>query len=263
MKKNILVLSVILAILSGCTEKGIINSPDLESTQTSSDHITAENIFNDLEYIIEEGLNASEKKSACPFYNVLGDTSLIIDYGDVNCLDNGKQRRGKINIIYTGNYSDSLSVITATLDNYHISNKLVEGKIISTNQGRNSNGNIFFTINIDSARISTSNGRIDWQSTKIKEWVGGQESNTIKDNTYKITVSSIGNAANGNDFTTQTIDTLNMDYGCMPYCLIKSGSFTIYPKNYSERFINYGDNLCDCNYMVVIDGKEHPIVIEN
>ena len=263
MEKNILVFSVIVIILSACTEKGIINSPDLESTQTSSDHITAENIFNDLEYIIEEGLSTNEKTSVCPFYNILGDTSLIIDYGDINCLDKGKQRRGKINIAYTGDYSDSLSVITATLDNYYISNKLVEGKIISTNQGRNSNGNIFFTINIDSAKISTSNGRIDWQSTKIKEWVGGQESTTIKDNTYKITGSAKGNAANGNDFTMLTIDTLNMDYSCMPYCLIKSGSFKISPNNYNERIISYGDNLCDCNYMVIIDGEEYPIVIEN
>jgi hypothetical protein len=191
--------------------------------------------------------------------------TLIIDFGSTNCLHNGKLRRGIINVTYTGKYHNAYSVITSTFDNYHVNNNLVQGKKIVTNQGINSNGNMWFTIAVDSASITTTNGTINWDSDRVREWVNGENTYfDISDDEYKTTGTASGNGVNGNDFTMTIIDTLNIDLGCLPSCIIKSGTAKISPYGYADRIINYGDSfLCDCNVDVIINGTTYPIVIGN
>ena len=56
-------------------------------------------------------------------------------------------------------------------------------------------------------------------------------------------------------------ETLNVDLGCLPDCVIKSGKAKITPNGYADRVINYGDSLCDCNFDVTINGSTYPIVV--
>jgi hypothetical protein len=264
MKKTFLALSILTVLLYACKEEDVINTPELTSTQACQDYLTAENIFNDVGRLVEEGLQANGQSKSCPSYNLLSDTTLIIDFGSTNCLHNGKLRSGKINITYTGKYRDSLSVITTTFDNYHVSNNLVQGERIVKNQGINSNGNMWFTIEVNNASIGTSNGTINWGSNRVREWVNGQNTYfDISDDGYNITGTSSGNGVNGNAFTMTITDTLNVDLGCLPSCIIKSGTAKISPNDYVDRIINYGDSLCDCNVDVLINGTTYPIVIEN
>ena len=187
----------------------------------------------------------------------------FINFGSENYLHNGKLRNGKINITYTGKYRDANSVIISTFDNYHVNNNLVQGRMTMTNKGTNNNGNMWFTIDVDSASISTSNGRIDWQSNRKKEWVEGQDTYNISDDEYKITGTANGNGVNGNTFTMTITDTLHVDLGCLPSCIIKTGTAKISPNNYIDRIISYGDSLCDCNFNILLSGDTYPIVIEN
>ena len=80
--------------------------------------------------------------------------TIIVDFGDGypdDCLSYGKERRGKVIITYTGKYRDSLSVITTTFDQYYVNNNWIQGERIVTNNGRNSNGNVTFTIDISTS----------------------------------------------------------------------------------------------------------------
>ena len=43
-------------------------------------------------------------------------------------------------------------------------------------------------------------------------------------------------------------------------CLIKSGAVRISPDGYTDRIINYGDSLCDCNLILTIDNQEFPFI---
>ena len=43
----------------------------------------------------------------------------------------------------------------------------------------------------------------------------------------------------------------------------QSFSAKISPNGYSERIINYGDSLCDCNVDVILNETTYPIVISN
>ena len=171
MKETFLALGFMTAILYSCKDADVLNPNDLTSTQSCQDHLIAESIFNDVGYIVKEALqNAGESKSY-PKYNLINfnpsdiDT-LIIDFGNTNHLHNGKLRKGIINITFTGKYSDYLSVITTTFDNYYVNNNLVQGERILTNHGETDtiNGTMRFTINIQNASIMTHNGLINWQT---------------------------------------------------------------------------------------------------
>ena len=246
MKKNLLALSIIAILLYACKEEDVINSPELASTQACQDNLTAESIFNDVGRTVEEGLQDNNQGKSCPNYSLENENTLIINFGSANCLNNndGKLRRGAINVTFTGKYYDSLSVITTTFDNYYLNNNLVVGERIVTNQGRNSLGNMWFTIDVNNASITTSNGIINWESNRVREWVNGESTySDISDDSYKVTGSASANGVNGNAFTMIITDTLNVDLGCLPSCIIKSGTAIISPNGYEDRIINYGDSL--------------------
>ena len=151
MKKTFLALCSIAVLLYACKDEDVINNPDLTSTQATQDHLFAEQTFNDVGRIVEEGFIANAVNKSCASYNLINNNpldvdTLIINFGTNNCLQNGKLRKGKIIITYNGKYRDSLSVITTTFDNYYVNNNLIQGERIVTNQGRNGNGNMWFTI---------------------------------------------------------------------------------------------------------------------
>ena len=165
-------------------------------------------------------------------------------------------------ITYTGKYRDSLAVITTTFDNYYVNNNLVQGERIVTNQGRNMDGNMWFTIAVNNASIVTNNGIINWSSNRTKEWVSGITTyGNITDDRYKIIGSANGIGLNDNRFSMEITDTLNIDLGCLPSCVIKSGTAKISPNGYADRIINYGDSLCDCDFDITINGTNYPIVL--
>ena len=267
---NILItLSILTVVLYGCKDEDVINNPDLVSTQASRDHLMSEKIFNDIGRVVEDGFMDNDENKNCPSYTLINTNNtdqdtMIIDFGNGNpvCISYGNIKSGKIIIIYTGKYSAALSVMTTTFDNYHVNNNLVQGERIVTNKGINSNGNIWFTIEVNNASINTSSGTINWESSREREWVEGSTTPFgILDDKYSITGHASGNGVNGNSFTMSITEPLHVDLGCLPSCIIKSGEATISPSGYSDRIINYGDSICDCNIDVTINGTTYPIVI--
>jgi len=269
MRKTLLALGILTILLYACKDEDVINSPDSASTQASRDHLMAEKIFNDIGRVIEDGFIDNGESKNCPNYSLINKNTedqdtMIIDYGNGNpvCISYGNIKNGKIIIIYTGKYHDSLSVMTTTFDDYHVNDNLVQGERIVTNQGRNSSGNMWFTIDVNNASINTPSGDIDWNSNRTREWVSGTATYyDISDDQYKITGSANGNGRNDRSFSMEITDTLNVDLGCLPSCVIKSGKAKITPNDYADRIISYGDSLCDCNVDVTINGSTYPIVV--
>jgi len=267
MKKTLYVLSLLAILLYACKDEDVINTPDPASTQATQDHLFAEQTFNDVGRIVEEGFLSSGINKSCASYQLMNaDTAnadtLVINFGSTNCLHNAKSRRGKLIVTYTGKYRDSLTVMTTTFDNYYVNNNLIQGERIVTNQGINSNGNMWVTVEVNNASIGTTNGTINWNARQTREWVSGSATyGVIEDDQYKITGSANGTGVNNNSFTMEITETLNVDLGCLPSCVIKSGKATITPNGYADRIINYGDSLCDCNFDVTINGTTYPIVV--
>ena len=117
---------------------------------------------------------------------------------------------------------------------------------------------------MNNASINTANGIINWQSSRTREWIAGENTYLdLTDDLYKITGTSSGNAVNGNDFTTNIIDPLYVDLGCIYSCVTTSGTVQVSPNSYRDRIINYGDSICDCEVDVIIEGTTYPILIGN
>ena len=267
MKKTFLALCSIAVLFYACKDEDVINNPDLTSTQATQDHLIAEQIFSDVGRIVEKGFNKYPNHKSDPNYilmnfDPLNSDTLIIDFGTSTVTNNNSIKSGKIIVTYTDRYRDSLSLITTTFDNYHVNYNLVQGERIVTNQGRNNKGNMWFTVLVNNASILTNSGIINWSSSRTREWVSGIATyGNITDDTYKITGSANGNGINSNSFSMEITDTLNIDLGCLPSCVIKSGTSKISPNGYADRIINYGDSLCDCNFDITINGTNYPIVV--
>ena len=268
MKKTFLALCSIAVLLYACKDEDVISNNDLTSTQATQDHLFAEQTFSDIGRIVEEGFLASGVNKSYPKYRIKNqDTSnpdtLIINYGPNNHpYLNSILRRGEIIATYTGKYRDSLAEITTTFDNYYVNNNLIQGERVVTNQGRNSKGNMWFTIAVNNGSIVTNNGIINWSSSRTREWVRGIATyGNITDDKYKVTGSANGIGVNNNSFSIEITDTLNIDLGCLPSCVVKSGTAKISPNGYGDRIINYGGIFCDCNFDITINGTNYPIVV--
>ena len=267
MKKTLLTLGILTVLFYSCEKI------EKESTQVTRDHLLAEQTFNHVGRVIEDGFIDNSISKNCPSYtlintNTTDQDTMIIDYGNGipdECISYGNKKRGKIIVIYTGKYRDSLSVMTANFDDYRVNNNLIQGERIVTNQGRDSvSKNMCFSVEVKNASIGTNNGTIDWNANRTREWVSGSATYyDISDDQYKITGSANGIGVNNNSFTMEITEALNVDLGCLPSCVIKSGKAKITPNGYTERTINYGDGICDCNFDVTINGTTYPIVIEN
>ena len=275
MKKILLFsfIGILVLIMNSCKKE------ELETnTQAAQDHLFAEKIFNDINRLVEDAFNDNGlSKSSCASYkSIASDLSnvdtLIVDFGNLNCLDDyGKLRRGKIIVIYTGSYKDSGSIFTTTFDHYYVNNtNWVQGTRTVTNKGRNTNGNILFDVEVD-AKITTTSGRIDWASSRKKEWFeGNNTTQNAYDDIYKVTGTASGNGLNNKSFHVQITDTLEVNLKCLlssithnQRCVIVSGKVKITPEGYSERLIDYGQGNCNCNFTVILNGKTYHLVIDD
>ena len=276
MKKTILTLSILTILLYACKDENIINTPEQTSTQASQDHLFAENTFNDINRVVEDGFNDNGlSKSSCANYKSMASDSsdadtLIIDFGEVDCLDEyGKLRRGKIIVIYTAPYQDSLAQISTTFDHYYVnSTNWVQGSRTVTNLGRNLDGDMVFDIAVD-ANITTEIGRIDWISNRTRFWTDGRNTTQYPfDDIYTVVGSASGNGLNNRDFTVNITDSLEVNLGCLlptitynKRCAIVSGKVKVTPDGYAARKIDYGMGGCNCDFSVTINGKTYLVVV--
>ena len=269
MKKIFLLASIFTITIYSCKDDEIIDNLEFNSTQSAQDHLLAEQIFNEVGALVEEAFAENGISKSCAKYIRLNDNAtdqdtLVIDFGTNNCVHNKHLRNGKIIITYTAKYRDSTSIITTTFDNYHYDNRLIEGERIVKNQGRNDQGNMWFTISVNNATITTTEGSINWGSITEREWLTGDTSilNTF-DDSYSVTGEASGKGLNNIPFKMTITKPLIIDLSCLPTCVIKSGITTLSPTGYTDRIINYGDSICDCKVDVTINGTTYPIENNN
>ena len=278
MKKTFLVLSVLTILLYACKEDSFLSENPIteNSTQASQDHLFAENILNDVGRIVEDGFNNNGlSKSSCVNYKSMASDSsdadtLIIDFGDIDCLDEyGRLRKGKVIVIYTAPYRDSFAQITITFDHYYVnSTNWIQGSRTVTNLGMNANNKMLFDIEAD-IHITTTSGIVDWQTSRTRIWETGINTALNPfDDKYKVVGNASGNGRNGNNFTVTITDTLNVNLGCLQdsityneKCVVVSGKVKITPDGNSAREINYGSGECNCNFSVTINGETHLVVV--
>lgn len=254
---------VIAAFVAACSKDN-----DREKLKRSAiDFAGGENLFNDVfsqssNAVIKAQDSASGNKStratmaSCatititPFDLTTFPKTIVVDFGTTNCLcDDGRYRRGKINIVTTGWFRDSGTVITITPQDYYVNDNKVEGQKVITNNGKNSAGNWNFDIVVHGTVI-TSEGTFTWNCTRNHEWIEGY--NTVFnpwDDVFLIRGQAEGTNINGEDYQVQVINPLRIARSCK---WVTAGLLRIISGGHTLD-INYGDGNCDGTIVITLD----------
>ncbi len=257
-------------LISSC-KKDTVETSD---TSFSSDNAFAESVFTNVSSIADEAyeLSSGSLKSG-GFGNIyLGDCAtltldttsypyeLIIDFGEVNCLGNdGRYRRGKIIVTFTGRYRSPGTVITYGFDDYYVNDNKVDGTKVVTNMGPNDAGNLYYRIEV-TAVIHKANegGTVSWNSTRQREWVEGSDTYEMRDDVYLITGIASGIRPNGSTWEAEIVNALRVELNCR---WIVKGTINIQPEGRPLRILDYGDGECDNIATVLINGVTYTIYL--
>ncbi|GMT44171.1 MAG: hypothetical protein IEMM0006_0003 [bacterium] len=261
-------LAGIIFFLGSCS-KDNTSAPTFTTVQ---DDAYAESIFDNVTSLTNEAYDLSSTNfkstegrvflSDCATVSL--DTTafprvLTIDFGDTNCLGNdGRYRRGKILVSFTGRYRKPGTIITTTFDNYYVNDNQVEGTKAVTNNGFNDERHMTWTISVNGViTLANGKGTITWKSQRTREWVKGIDTpHNRGDDVYLITGQASGERANGLKWTRKITNPLRMELACR---FIVSGTVEIKPEGKPMRTLDFGDGECDNLATVTVNGKTYTI----
>jgi hypothetical protein len=250
---------------------------DIE-TVTARDNALAENTYNDVANIADQAATgtlssylaptSSEYKSSllssCATIthdSVSVPRILTIDFGSTNCLCNdGRYRRGIINVSYNGSYRDSASTHTISFTNYYVDNHKVSGTKTVVNNGHNAAGNLTYSISVNGQIDKSSGGIITWTSSRTREWILGESTPTWGDDVYLITGSASGvatpSSGTSTSYTIVITSALRKEIGCRHFV---SGKFELAPSGKATRYVDFGTGACDNTAQVTINGHVYNV----
>jgi hypothetical protein len=186
---------------------------------------------------------------------------ITIDFGTTNCLCNdGRYRRGKILVSYTGNYFGAGSARTITFDNFYRNDNKVEGTRTVTNNGLNSAGQYTWTINAQNMKITRTDGTFHtWNSVRTRTMVAGQSTPLIwSDDEYELNGNANGVNRNGIAYTADITTTLHRSMSCR---WIDRGVITISPTGKAQRELDFGSGTCDNEATIRVGNRTRTITL--
>jgi hypothetical protein len=276
MKKLSLIIGLavftgITVMLSSCNKDNDIPGTDLSVV---SDDAYAESTFDNVTNLTDEAYDyASNNFKSTQGWRFLSDCAtvtldttsfpylLTIDFGDTNCLCNdGRYRRGKILVSFTGRYYHPGTIITTTFDEYYVNDNQVEGTKTVTNMGFNDGNNMYWDIAVNGViTLANGGGTITWNSQREREWIDGIQTPDNKwDDKYLITGTANGVRANGLHWTRTIVNPLRIELACR---FIVSGTVNIRPEGRALRVLDFGDGTCDNIATVTINGTTYTIYL--
>jgi len=263
-------------LFSSCKKDSSSNDSDTESAENNA---LAESSFNDVTTISDQAalsgsvnmrVSAADREdgslgSGCATVTV--DTVSVphiitIDFGATNCVCNdGRSRRGKIILSYTGRYKEAGTVISISFNNYFVNDNQLTGTKKITNLGLNTAGNLVYKIEVNGQVIKANNGgTVTWVSTRQREWIAGSGTPLVlSDDVYSITGNATGTNANGKTYTITITKPLIRKMTCRWF---ESGTLDVTPEGKPTRTLDYGNTGCDANATVTILGHTFPIVLK-
>lgn len=265
MKKTILFFNIFLLSLSSCVDEKVLNPVEQINLQSSRDYLLSENLFNHIYRSIEEGFIYNGQAKNCPSYTLLNQNinnsdTLIIDFGEENCLQFGQLKRGQIICTFNKKYHTSGSIINTTFSQFYINNILIEGNLELSCLDNN-----LYQLEISNTSLTTNYGVININASLEKQMINGQNSiYNYLDDIYLVNGNISGNSSNGNSFDILISDPITYNLSCFQSssCITQSGQAIITPNNYENRLIKYGFSGCDCDIIVEYNNETTLIVLD-
>jgi hypothetical protein len=275
---GLLMTAVLVSVLTVSCRKD--KDDDDKETTTARDNALAESAYTDVSNIADQAAAGNlssylapgspgfkSMMSACA--TVTHDTvsvprKIIINFGSSNCLCNdGRYRRGIINVSYTGAYRDSASTHTISFSNYYVQDNKIGGTKTVVNNGHNAAGNLTYSISVNGQiDKANGNGTITWTSNRTREWILGESTPAWGDDVYLITgtANGVSGPVSGaaTSFTVNITSPLRKEIGCRN---IVSGKFELIPSGKATRYVDFGTGACDNMAMVTINGHNYNVTL--
>lgn len=259
---NLVFIGFVLFSFYGCKKW-----KDKRDTTIVKDQNVIEGLFDDMYKIVDQASNntAGIKILDDPCIDAITvDTAsspkvLVIDYGTDNCASNdGRVRKGVLRITYTGRYRTEGTIITVSPENFSIDGYKINGTKTIVNEGLNTLGQPFFSVNV-SASITAPNNEwaATWNGNRIRTWTEGY--NTILnvfDDVYEITGGGTGINRNNVAYTMTIDEPLVAKVGC---AWIVQGVMTIDPEEGQNRIINWGNGECNNGLTLTVGNNEYEV----
>ena len=262
-RKSFALLASALLVLVAC-KKDKDEDVDLDFT-SASDNARAEDAFSDMITEVDNAVDANGLRDACDptvtFDTLASPHTITIDFGTVNCTaNNGRQRRGRIMVSYTGHYREPGTVITITPDNYYVNDNHVQGLKTVTNLGENQDGHLQYNIVVDGT-LTAGDG--SWTAThhanRTRTWIDGEGTATRADDVYLITGGGSGVNRHGDPYTCTITTALHVAANC-PY--IEAGTVVIERQDKPTKTVNWGDTpSCDGTFTVTVNGHTFTVTL--
>jgi hypothetical protein len=263
MTKKFLLLFIAIATLATSCRK---ERKDSLGSSISTDNNTAENLFSDMFKVVNEVSSETEgireDLIGC-IDTIIVDTlsnpkTILIDFGDNDCAGyDGRIRKGKLFITYTGRYREAGTIITITPDNYTVNGYLLQGEKTIENLGLNTSGQLHYAITVSGTVTAPDNAwTISYNANRTRTWIEGQSTLTIWDDIYEISGSGSGINRNGIAYSSTITYPLRVEVGCT---WIVSGRITVEPVGYATRYINFGLGECDSGFTVTVNGQVYQL----
>jgi len=197
-----------------------------------------------------------------------GTGNITVDFGAGTTGRDGRTRKGKIFIAYTGSYRTHNSRQVVTFGNYYVNDNQVEGQKTLLTTIDNSTGSYPIFV----SQIEVASGKITWKDGKTTEWSGERTrkydyKNTLtdfNDDVVTITGTAVGKGRNGIGFTAATTAPLVVKISCalsQKSWLPLAGVLEVTPEAGTRRTVSYGSGDCDRTFSVTANGRTWNITL--
>lgn len=168
--------------------------------------------------------------------------TMTIDFGTTDCLcKDGNYRRGKILVSWMLPYRDSGSTHTITFDNYFVNYNQLLGSKTVTNNGRNSNGKLTYSVTVNGSIIWDpqyfgGGGTSTYVSSRTRVWSEGEGTATWLDDVYLISGSASGTTRAGSSYSMLITTPLKKEIGFKHFT---EGILQFTPSGKNTRTVDY------------------------
>ncbi len=269
------VITLSLVIVVSC-KKDESSSQEDSSLSVIQDDNFASDTYQDVSDLTDEAASKSNLKSTSSSENViLSDCATVtidssaslrkmtVDFGSAGCTgEDGKVRKGKIIVTYSGRYWDNGVVKTITFDNYYVNDYKVTGTKTITAGVKNTSGNRYYSESV-TGTIEWANGDsvINWNAQHTREITDGSSTWRVSDDIYQLTGSTSGIDAEGEQYSSTITSPLirKVEHVCRHNYV--QGVIEITPIGKSTRVVDYGDGTCDRWATVTVDGDTYHVYL--
>jgi len=232
-----------------------------EDTGYADDHAASEQVFDDAQNISDQA--SSITSGSAMDYRTTATTiggcatvtrttgMITIDFGTTNCTcKDGRKRRGKIIVTYTGAYTDPGSVHTITFEDFYQNDNKITGTKTVTNMGTNSSGQPFFNVHISGSVTFATGGTVSTEWTRVRTWTQGYTTTDLSDDVYEITGSGTLTRRTGQVVSITITKALVIALNCR---WVEAGSVSFAISTGQTRTLNFGDTPVDVWMFITLE----------